>query len=106
MSDAAWSPDGEWLAFVGRDVEVDEDVESNIYIIRVDGTELTQLTDEAYASRPHWATNWIIYLEADISSMGCGGTCTGEIMAIRPDGSAKTQVTEELYISSFAVAPE
>jgi Tol biopolymer transport system component len=47
----AWSPDGQWIAFAWDQ----DDTDSEIFIIRPDGTDLQQLTDNDWNdSAPDW----------------------------------------------------
>jgi Tol biopolymer transport system component len=69
-SDPAWSPDGEWLAYVS-----DRDGNDEIYIIKTDGTDLRQLTDNGAQNwSPAWqpsgrsgggGTTWVRRFEGD-----------------------------------------
>ena len=46
-----WSPDGEWIAFVGGDAE-----QTDLFIVRADGSGLTRVTDTAQRkSHPVWS---------------------------------------------------
>lgn len=48
----AWSPDGARLAFVSN---MSDNADLEVYTVRVDGTELTRLTDDAVRQqRPQW----------------------------------------------------
>lgn len=50
----AWSPDGTNLAFArGHDLDVD----GNVYIVKPDGTGLTQVTDTGGSQWPDWGTH-------------------------------------------------
>lgn len=52
--DPEWSPDGRWIAFSSGDFETDV---FDIYIIRPDGTGLTQLTDDGATNvEPTWTS--------------------------------------------------
>jgi TolB protein len=47
----AWSPDGEWVAFVGGDAK-----QRDLFVIRADGSDLTRVTDTALLkSHPVWS---------------------------------------------------
>lgn len=51
----SFSPDGKWVAFTAYFDHFGEDLGCEIYIIRVDGTDLRRLTDNAYCDyQPRW----------------------------------------------------
>ncbi len=80
---ASLSPDGRWLAY--RSVGRQEDV----FVVRADGAEVRQLTDDAYKDRsPQWSPDGsriVFYSDR-------GGRY--EFWTIRPDGSGLEQMTE------------
>jgi TolB protein len=84
----AYSPDGEWLAFTS----VRDDLRNfHIYIMRVDGSELTQLTTipASYGYfDPRWSPDgeWITFWGGDIDEY--------QIFRMRPDGSDLVALTE------------
>jgi len=53
---ASFSPDGKWIAFTAyTDVTNKDQSSCEIYIIRVDGTDLRRLTDNNYCDyQPRW----------------------------------------------------
>jgi Tol biopolymer transport system component len=53
---ASFSPDGEWVAFTAYTDVANKDLSScEIYIMRVDGTDLRRLTENAYCDyQPRW----------------------------------------------------
>ncbi len=53
---ASVSPDGKWIAFSGYTNVADKDLNScEIFIMRVDGTDVRQLTDNSYCDyQPRW----------------------------------------------------
>jgi TolB protein len=51
----SFSPDGQWVAFTAYYNDIGNDDGCEIYIIKVDGTQLTRLTDNSYCSwQPRW----------------------------------------------------
>jgi dipeptidyl aminopeptidase/acylaminoacyl peptidase len=58
-SDVAWSPDGAWLAFAtARHARREHELVHDIYLIRPDGTDLRQLTDESlWLGHPAFTTD-------------------------------------------------
>ncbi len=49
--DVAWSPDGAWLAFVSRRHERREhDLNSDVFVMRPDGSDLRQVTDSSLST--------------------------------------------------------
>lgn len=46
-----WSPDGQWLAFVGGDAG-----QEDLFVVRADGSDLTRITDTSDTeSQPNWS---------------------------------------------------
>lgn len=82
--DPSWSPNAEWVLFSsGRDESLGE-----IYKVRVDGTDLTRLTDSpGMDSQAAWSPDgaWIAF-----SSERNG---QADIYKMRPDGSNVTRLT-------------
>jgi TolB protein len=52
----SWSPDGTKIAFMKDERAIQEPETRDIYTIRVDGTDLRQLTDEGLDEYPAWST--------------------------------------------------
>jgi tol-pal system beta propeller repeat protein TolB len=51
----SFSPDGKWVAFTAYFDHFGDDLGCEIYLIRVDGTDLRRLTDNAYCDyQPRW----------------------------------------------------
>jgi Tol biopolymer transport system component len=51
----SFSPDGKWVAFTAYFDHFNDDLGCEIYIIRVDGTDLRRLTDNSYCDyQPRW----------------------------------------------------
>jgi tol-pal system beta propeller repeat protein TolB len=79
---AAWSPDGQTVAFYGADVEVGE---THVFLIDADGGEQTQLT-EMRSRFPSWSAGGKIAFDN-------GAPTSGDIFVINPDGSGLEQLT-------------
>jgi Tol biopolymer transport system component len=77
------SPDSQWVAFATSGKQ------ENIFVVRSNGTELRQLTNDMYQNRgPRWSP--------DGKQIGFYSNRTGkfQIWAIQPDGSRLRQVTD------------
>jgi len=63
-----WSPDGEWIAFVGRDVTETQDF--TIYRVRADGSQLEKLVPAGFymCDSILWDSDWLIFRGADIQA--------------------------------------
>lgn len=87
-SKEAWladiSPDGRWVAFSSGGMQ------DNIFVIRVDGSELHQLTDDMHKDRmPRWSPDGKqIAFFSDRSGKF-------EMWSIKPDGSGLRQITHD-----------
>jgi Tol biopolymer transport system component len=75
--DQAWSPDGEEIVFVSdRDSGLDEEghfvPRRELYTVNVDGSRLTRITYNSYASSPAWCPNsvWIVYVDQSLTING------------------------------------
>jgi len=53
----SWSPDGTKIAFMKDEMSIQEPETGDIYTIRVDGTDLRQLTDDGLDEYPAWSTD-------------------------------------------------
>jgi TolB protein len=96
--DPAWSPDGSWLGFAGRDGYAIE-----VYAVQPDGSSVTRLTAEGQLARsPSWSPDgrqiaylsnktgffelWVVDVQADT---------TGALVA-----SAPRQLTQDLHVDA------
>jgi TolB protein len=88
----AWSPDGRRLAFVSQ-----RGGSHQIYVMRPDGSELRQYTDEPQgAESPAWSPSslWLVY----VAYTGHGnGVDAREIHLMRADGQHQTRLTYNSY---------
>jgi Tol biopolymer transport system component len=77
------SPDGRWVAFV-----TGEGQQEDLYVVRTDGSELRQLTDDlARDQLPRWSPN------GRLITFVSNRTGSEQIWSIRPDGSDLRQIT-------------
>lgn len=106
VGDVAVSPDGERVAYVVSEREVDpaEGVhrrDSDLWVADVETGETTRLThDPADDGSPRWAPDgsWIAFLS--------DRTDTAQVHGIRPDGGGPWRVTESpTSVGSFRFAP-
>jgi TolB protein len=79
---SSWSPNGQRLTFYAGPVG-----DHNIYVINVDGTGLTRLTNSGDNLGPSWSPDgeWIAF-----TSFRDGNN---EIYIMRPDGTGVTRLT-------------
>ncbi|WP_419909423.1 TolB family protein [Candidatus Poriferisodalis sp.] len=75
LSDPAWSPDGEWIAF-SQDAIVDGERTSHILLVQPDGLGLSQITDGVVLDRdPAWSPDGkrlVFSRRARVSGDGAG----------------------------------
>jgi Tol biopolymer transport system component len=87
------SPDGEWIAFTN------EGVQENLFIVRADGSEYRQLTDDPRRNRvPAWSPDGTRI--AFVSDRGG----RYEIWVIRPDGSGLERLVASSHDQSIGPA--
>ena len=90
ISDAQVSPDGEWIVFVLRKTDLEENLgRTNLWLVRADGSGLRRLTsDPANDSNPRWSADgesiWFLSKRSESS----------QVWRIRIDGGEAEQVTE------------
>lgn len=92
MSSQAWSPDGEWLVF---------GVLAQIYKVRVDGSDLTRLTQNGERDyfAPAWSPDgqWVAYSDRSDQRLGSTG-----LWIMRSDGDSKRWLTKYVIDKSWA----
>ena len=82
----AWSPDGTRIAF-----EATVDVESDIYVVRADGSALTRLTTDPGEDRsPAWSP------DGTKIAFETGRDGNTEIYVMNADGSGETRITHSM----------
>lgn len=93
-ADPAWSPDGETIAFV-REMDGSIDRQHDVFLVDVDGGELTRLTDDApsqhYVSWFPSGQKLLLFEIADISR----GPYTFDVYVMNANGTGKVKVTGE-----------
>ena len=93
-----WSPDGELIAFVGRACST---CPSNIYTVRPDGSDLTQLAAPGGGVDPTWSPDGS---KIAFSSFGDGCCVTRNIWIMNRDGSERRRVTSTAPQTTFGSA--
>jgi Tol biopolymer transport system component len=92
-SSPSWSPDGSRIAFVGRFGTGNP----QLWTVRPDGTELTQLTTDGAAERTAWSPSGatIVYVHYSFAEVSCvnGKYTNGTIWRINPDTRVRQQLT-------------
>lgn len=85
-----FSPDGEWIAFTS-----DRDGGDNLWIARVDGSDLRQVSDESFRllNSPNWSPDGQ-YLVGRKHFTGTRSLGAGEIWMYHRSGGAGVQLTE------------
>jgi WD40-like Beta Propeller Repeat len=111
-SQPSWSPDGQWIAFQGDDCD---NCPNNIYKVRSDGTDLTQLTHGPTSvdhSRPDWSpdgTRIAFDSYLGVSVMNADGTSPHEVDSTGSDPSWAPEGYEIVFIGGpgfKAVSPD
>jgi Tol biopolymer transport system component len=96
FSYAAWSPDGEWIAFIGAD--------GTLGLVHPDGSEQhaiplgPDIAIDGATGGATWSPDgaWIAF-----SARPAGGD-DPDIFVVRPDGSELQQVTDTPSVAEFA----
>lgn len=96
--DPAWSPDGQWIAFAGRDGYASE-----IYVVRTDGSGLIRLTSDGLLPRsPAWSPDGqhLAFLSNasgyyEIVLIDVAADANGSLAA-----SNQRQITQDLHIDA------
>jgi TolB protein len=93
-----FSPGGEWIVFEVDDNAPEEDQQGSIWKVRVDGSDLTQLTDgpaEGTDDRlPNWSPvdeNLILFQRREV------GTDVWNLYVMDSDGKHRRQITDSPY---------
>jgi TolB protein len=92
--EAAWSPNGNRIAFVSSRGPNNEE----IYVMNADGSERTRLTD--IPGNDHWPPTWSPD-STRIAFTSDGTKENGEIYVMNSDGSGLTQLTDDPTYDSF-----
>ena len=93
--DPAWSPDGQWIAFTGRFLG-----NYDIFLMRPDGTGLTQLTDDdEHDEYPTWSPDGtrIAFVRSTLREIDTGLRIPfPELVVLIVDGSGKQAIASDL----------
>jgi len=89
----SFSPDGQWIVFEADTTEPDESQQGSIYKIRIDGTELTKLTDGPAAGTDDRQPNWSSTGDMILFQRRIPGSNNWDIYIIHPDGSNIRKIT-------------
>ena len=86
--DPAWSPDGEWIAYVTQIGD-----QSDVFVMRADGSEAVNLTNSTYANdfQPIWTAD----SERLIFVSYTAAQGEHDLYVMRRDGSEVTPITDD-----------
>jgi len=106
----SWSPDGRRLAFMSAQPDArGSDPNYDVFVVRLDGTGLTQLTDwPGEDVWPAWSPNgrWIAFTTThDARGRTVGGVPYRDIYLMRADGTGKHRLVTGLSAEMPTWAP-
>ncbi len=95
---ASWSANSEWIAFSAKLKSEDEDSQPDIYVVRADGTDLTQLTDHVAADlQPVWSPDGSQIAFVSARTANEEKPFNRDLFLVSVDGSDLQQVTTDVY---------
>lgn len=111
------SPDEQWVAYDATVKSFKPYLETTIYKVRTDGSDLVELTprndtegngpDDRYDAGPTWSPDSNLILFSSNRNRGPGINRYTDLYTMRPDGSEITQLTQtDWTLSNFAWSPD
>jgi Tol biopolymer transport system component len=91
----SWSPDGQFIAFVSGEASVTNDGSQDIYLVRADGSDLTNVTRSPANDRmPEWSPDGSRLVFLSMSPIrGLAQTGYWDIAIVNRDGTGFTRLT-------------
>ena len=98
----SWSPDGEWIVFEADNNVPDDEQQGNIWKVRADGSELTQLTDGPGGGTDDRQPNWSPTGNRILFQRHLPGSENWDIYTMAPNGNDLQQGTTSRFSDTDA----